>query len=255
MGDYEYNIDGLKKEYITISEKARYVVVETAPVSANLADSDKLQKGLFTGTKLDPDGNPCILITKSDDTLVYLPLDSNNILSIELYDGIIKSYLYFKSVFSEQAKAIAVLSVIMSALASKKRLTNNPSIINVRTYSDWPTKSTPAKRIVDTSIYSSPKSGINNASVFKGNAGVDIDNPTTRKADRGPMVLSRKSDTPTEDLLSLMKDNIKRVVDDEYVPKFPETDEEDAKAENKDYDDDDDRYSHLYNETYPYSSC
>ena len=129
------------------AKEIKYVLIETVlnnkdkPI-AELVKTSKigLLKGLQYKVVNDPDKEEPFLIMKDrDDSLISVNLNFYNILSIEKFNELYKTIVYFRASDEEQDQATAkVLKIINDFKEADRVLNSNKELIDTSTYSNVP---------------------------------------------------------------------------------------------------------------------
>ena len=194
-----------------------------------------MERGLFSGIMVylfdDNSTKVYIVLDTAGDEITLLDLDYYNILSIELFDGIVREYLFVRDTDEDQEKAFVELTDLVTGLATAKRTLPGLDLVDVSTYTDLPSNFTDPIDTKTTDKTTSFGSNVGNKTnkttqttkypLANGNTTYN-NQANVRKA----TFFKRVSDNPQLVLLNAMAKNLKEIQEEMYdAPEFPATDD------------------------------
>lgn len=202
-------------------EKLRYCVIELVKERGSAKD---IEKGLFKGLVEESGIN--FLWIKTPSTVVRgCNLEYYNVLSVEVYDGVIKALTFFKAEEDEQRKAEGLINEIFKCFEDM-RLEEDHRLIDVDKYSDIPecfgkntgrTANKPARTIHTSDVQTFHKQGNNTGTATSVN-----NNKHFVKNSPEACFFKRKGRKPTKKMLEELDKKLDLIMEGEYNPEFPE---------------------------------
>lgn len=214
--------------YILLEMVNKQKVAEKAIKSAKDID-----RGLFEGILVhlleDDSTRAYVVLSTSAKETVLLDLEEYNFLSLELFDGTVKEYLFFRDTHKDQKAAFGEVVDLMAGMADAKRNAKGHDLIDTSTYSELPKNFTDALDIKMVGKATSTGCGSSRSSKTAASTASQSKTYTTHNNTAVNVKMAtffkRKPKVPHGNTLIALAKKIKAIDDGTYdAPELPKTD-------------------------------
>lgn len=206
---------------IPVESKLHYAIVEMVPYSGS---ANSIVRGLFKGIKkLMPD-SIFLWLKNGENIAVAYHLQFYTILSIETYDGTVRTYTFFKQDDYEQKKALKDIEDLFDTLKYFVN-TEDECMVNTNNYTSIPENYSESEgnKIVSSNYQPTfNKDSVGNINTANKTASAyTYDYYNNVKKEPEPMAFRRRTKKPSSEALTGLTTKLDLIIKGEYEGKFP----------------------------------